>query len=279
MRSLQRFWLPLFLMLVMAPVQAQPTQQLMQQQAVDWNRLLQVAGVNDVLDQADAMIKQEMANLQNAPLGFDKLELKQLRHRFDARLGSAQLKQAVVADLKRRISPDQARKLAAVLNSPRYRFLQSLQTQLADPNVREDMRAYKVQVKDQAPNPSRVSLLENLNTSLEQSTLEADLKVALRKQLLITVSEMKTRETYSDAMLDQQLAGYRQEVKENISQNALYAYLYLYKHTPSDQVQDLVTSLHSPSYEKFMHVCRDAIRASFELARQQLRQDLRVAAK
>ena len=274
MRSALRLMLPLLLMLVIVPVRAQS-----EAPPVNWNTLLRAAGVNDVLDQADGMIQQEIANLQNAPLGFNKQELAQLRQQFKVRLGSAQLKKAVLASLQRRMSPEQARQLVLVLQSPHYRFLHSLQTRLANPDVREDMRSYKVQVKENAPNPGRVSLLSNLDASLEQSSLEAELKVALRKQLLITVSEIKTRETYSDAMLDQQLAGYRQEVSDTISQNALYAYLYLFKHTPSSQVQDLVTSLQEPSYEQFMKVCREAIHSSFQLARQQLRQDLRVAVK
>ena len=245
--------------------------------AQPWRSLLDAAGVSALLAQTDSLINQEVSNLEKTPLGFTPAELKILREQLLRRLGPQRLQADIVSRLQQHMTAAQQQELLAMLQSPRVRFMQTLQAQLDDSRVREAMRSYKVQVKENAPNPRRVELLENLDSSLQQTSLEAELKVELRKQLLATVTQLKTHESFSESMLDDQLEEYRRDVEGKISRNALYAYLYLFKRTPSSQLQDLIRHYNSPAYEQFMALCHDTIQVSFRTAREQLLQDWRVA--
>ena len=245
--------------------------------AIDWPALLDATGVSEILDQSNGLIGQEVANLEKAPLGFTAEELTALQMNFRFRLGSERLKQDLVAQLQQKLSADQARQLQHLLQSPRVQFLQTLQAQLNDDAVREAMRSYRVQVQESAPSANRVELLSTLDQTLRQSALETDLKVELRKQLLVTVSQLKSHESIPESMLDEQLRPYRQDVEQQISKNALHAYLYLFKRTPSPQLQDLITSLDQPAFDSFMSICQSTLLDSFRAARTQLQQDMRLA--
>lgn len=245
--------------------------------AGDWNLLLDASGVSDILDQANSLIEQEIANLDKAPLGFTAAEIAVLNRNFRSRLGSERLRRDIIQRLQAALPADQTVALQTLLQSPRVQFLQTLHAGMSDDAVREAMRSYRAQVRESAPSASRVELLGTLDAALGQTALETSLKVELRKQLLVTVTRMKTNESFSETMLDDQLSGYRQDVEQQISENALYAYLYLFKRTPSRQVQDLIVSLDQPAFDLFMSVCQDALRDSFQTAREQLLQDLRLA--
>lgn len=245
--------------------------------AMRWKMILDAAGVSAVLAQTDELINQEVANLKKTPLGFTTAELQELRQRLLQRLGHEQLQADVIARVQAGLDPQQQQSLQKLLLSPRTRFMQTLQAQLNDAVVREAMRTYKVQVKENAPASHRVELITQLDDSLQQTALETELKVELRKQLLVMVTQLKTNETFSESMLDEQLTAYRRDVEDAISRNALYAYLYLFKRTPTPQVEAIIASYNQPAYEQFMALCHDAVQASFRVAREQLLNDMRIA--
>ena len=242
-----------------------------------WQAVLDAAGVSAVLAQTDLLINQEIANLKKTPLGFTSTELQTLRQQLLNHLGPEQLQADIIARLQQELNAQQQQNLQSLLHSPRTRFLHTLQAQLDDAVVREAMRSYKVQVNEKAPSNQRVELVTQLDDSLQHTALETELKVELRKQLLAIVSEMKTDETVSESLLDAQLEQYRRDVEDGISRNAVYAYLYLFKRTPSPDVQALITSYHNPDYLKFMTVCQNTLQDSFRAARQQMLQDGRLA--
>lgn len=247
--------------------------------ATNWPLLLDDSGVADILDQANHLIGQEVANLEKAPLGFSPQQLAALQQSFRTRLGSEQLKQDVIQRLQQQLEPAHARQLQTLLQSPRMKFLQTLQAQLNDDVVRQSLRTYRVQVREATPNSDRLELLTTLDDTRRLSALETALKVELRKQMLVTVTQMETQETVPENLLDAQLQQYRQDVAQQISRNALDANLYLLKRTPSAQVQDLISSLEQPAFEHFMAICQTAIQDSFRAAREQLQHDLRLAAE
>lgn len=242
-----------------------------------WQALLDVAGVSTVLAQTDLLINQEVANLEKTPLGFSAVELQRLRQQLLDHLAPEQLQADIIARLQQDFDPQQRQNLQTLLQSPRTRFLHTLQAQLNDDAVREAMRSYKVQVTEKAPNHHRLQLITKLNDSLQHSALETELKVELRKQLLALVAQLKTDETFSESQIDAQLESYRRDVEDSISRNAVYAYLYLFKRTPSPDVQALITTYHDPVYLQFMSLCQESLQTSFRNARQRMLQDSRVA--
>lgn len=277
MKDQARCMKPVLLMLLLwsactLPVFADPLDD-----ARRWQTLLDVAGVSTVLAQTDLLINQEVANLQKTPLGFNATELQALRQQLLDYLAPEQLQADIIARLQQRFDPQQQQSLQALLQSPRTRFLHTLQAQLDDAVVREAMRSYKVQVNEKAPNNHRVQLVSQLNDSLQHTALETELKVELRKQLLALVTELKTDETFSESQIDAQLQQYRRDVEDSISRNAVYAYLYLFKRTPSPDVQALITTYHDPVYLQFMALCQESLQTSFRNARQRMLQDSRLA--
>lgn len=247
------------------------------QAAVAWDQYIESSGVSVVLDQANGLIEQEIRNLEKAPLGFTPDQLTTIRDQLREHLGSERLKRDIASRLQRDFSPQQLQQLSAVLGSRSLRQLQGLQQQLEDAEVRQAMRSYRIKVKEQSPNEMRLQLITALDQQLQQSTLETELKVELRKQLLATVSQLKTSETFSEAMLERQLEDYRSAVEGEISENALFAYLYLLKRTPSSTVRDLLVSLDEPAFESFMALCLDAMQDSFRDARRRINENVRLA--
>lgn len=218
-----------------------------------------------------------MANLEKAPLGFSPEELQVLRQQLLEQLGPERLQAAIIARLQQSLDHAQQLQLQAMLESPRTRFLQTLQAQLIDPAVREALRSYRVQVKANAPRDQRLALVTDLDNSLQHTALETGLKVELRKQLLATVSQWKAGDAVPEALLERQLTEYRQNTEANVSRKAVNTYLYLLKHTPSLQVQALVADYHDPLYLHFMSLCQSAVQDSFRAARQRLLQEPRLA--
>lgn len=246
---------------------------------MDWQQMMQASGVSEVLDQANLLIDQEIRNLEKAPLGFSNEELKHMSDSFRSRLGTEKLKQDIATRLQTELSEQQTQQLQSILRSNELQTLNQLQEQLTDAEVRKAMRSYRLKVKENAPNSKRMALLSSLDEVLQQSSMETELKVELRKQLLAIVSHLKTKQIFSEDMLDAQLQDYRKEVEGEISENALYAYLYLLKRTPSSKVRDLLVSLGDPAFNQFMEICLQAMQDSFSQARQQLQQDMRLAGK
>lgn len=242
-----------------------------------WQSLLDAAGVSMVLAQTDLLIMQEVANLEKTPLGFNAAELQALRQQLLNHVGPEQLQADIIVRLQQSLDLQQQQQLQQLLQSPRTHFLQTLHTQLDDVVVREAMRAYKVQVNERAPSNARVELLTALDEALQHTALETELKVELRKQLLALVVRLKTDENFSEAQIDAQLQQYRQDVEDGISRNALYAYLYLFKRTPSLELQALVSAYDDPVYLQFMQLCQETLQTSFRNARQQMLQDRRIA--
>lgn len=251
----------------------------MSQDQADWSEYLSAFGVNDVLDQADALIDQEIRNLENAPLGFTSDELQRLSSAFSQQLGSDTLRKKVISKLQLQFDADTQRQLRSVLRSPAMKELLELQASMDDAQVRKAMRLYRMKLKELTPSEARIQLLQSLDALLQQSLLESELKVELRKQLLAAVSHLKTKESFSETLLEQQLQDYRLDVEEEISENALYAYLYLLKRTPSSKVRDLLVSLDQPAYDQFMAICLKAIQETFVQARQQLDESVRLAGR
>lgn len=235
--------------------------------SVDWLALLEATGVSTVLEQAQPLIQQEIAHLEKAPLGFSPEALQTLRQQWQERLGSTRLKQDVIARLQRQVSPEQALQVQAVVQSPRLKFLQTLQAQLGDEAVRERLRAYRVQVRETVPSPDRLTLFALLERQLGRTALETDLKVELRKQVLARVSRQEDQDAVPEALLETQLQNYRQELEQQIGRAALDEHLYLFKNTPTPQVQALVRTLDQPAFNHFLDVCREAVKDSFRAAR------------
>ncbi len=244
---------------------------------IDWPLLLDGSGVSGILAQTNDLIGQEMANLEKAPLGFTPQELSTLQQQFRARLGSDSLRQDVIARLQQQLDPEQARQLQQLLQSPRMKFLSTLQAQLNDDAVRQSLRTYRVQVRETTPNSGRLQLLTTLDDTRRLTALETALKVEMRKQMLVTVTQVKLQENVPEPLLDAQLQQYRQEVAQQLSRTALDTHLYLFKRTPSAQVQALISTLDQPAFEQFMAICQSAIQDAFRDARADLARDLRLA--
>lgn len=265
-------------LLLLAPVEsAQADPAVQGPSPAAWERLIDSSGVGQVLEQTNDLIEQEISNLEKAPLGFSAMQLETMRNQLRQRLGSEQLKQDILARLEQDFTEQQFAELQAVLASKKLHQLQMLQQQLDDADVRRAVRAYRVKVRDANPNQQRLKLLASLDQQLQQSALETELKVELRKQLLATVSHVKASETFSEAMLERQLQSYRATVEGEISENALFAYLYLLKRTPSSTVKELMVSLDQPAFDAFMELCRQSVLESFREARAEIQEDVQLA--
>lgn len=235
-----------------------------------WEPYFAATGVSAILTEFHHLIAQEIDNLSHIPMGLTTAELTQIRARFMAELHPRQLKANMSQALKQQLSLQEQSELAQVLEAKFLRQLQRLEAELAQTEVRRAMRSYQWTLKNRTPLPARVALLDDLNVSLGQSALEAELKVELRKHLLAVIATIKGGEVVPEGLLDQQLANYRDEVALQISDNARAAYLYLLKQVPSSELRNWVSVLNEPVYSRFMTICQQTLSESFRYARREL---------
>lgn len=247
------------------------------QKEVDWGQLLAASGVSEVLDQANILIEQELKNLERAPVELSSQEMSKVMGQFHKQLNSDKLKKDVIVQLQQSLSQDNVQQVQNLLQSPELQQILLVQSSVNSKKIRKSMRNYLIKMKKKPLNIKRLELVSGLDESLQQSALESELKVELRKQLLATVTQLKVNDTISEDMLDQELTGYRERVEKDTSQNAKNAYLFLLKNTPSKDIKVLHEELSHPAFYHFMAVCVQAVRESFHAARQDFRASLQLA--
>lgn len=241
--------------------------------------ILKNSGVLEIIYQMPDWIDQEMENLEATPVPFNGDELNVVRRDLESSFSSTLLKEKLMARLANRFNLQELRAINQLFKQPDVKQFQHLQAGTENDYIKADIRSYKAKLKNVTPRGSRVAMVKNLDSNLGQSKLEADLKVELRKSLLTSVSWVKSNEVLEEGTLEKELAGYRERVGEEINRNALIFYLYLFKRTPSDQLNELVGSFDEPEFSQFMALCHQEILASIKEARQNIPGNMNLAEK
>lgn len=239
--------------------------------------ILKQAGVMALLYQLPDWIDQEIQNLEATAVPFETKELEFVREDLEANFSALTLKQKLMERLSKDFNIDELRKVHHLYRQPEIKKFHSLQEGTQSEYIRADIRSYKAKLKNANPRGSRVEMVAKLDNNLKQSDLETNLKVELRKSLLMSVSWIKSQEKLNENMLDRALVSYRQRVGDEIDRNALIFYLYLFKRTPSNQLESLVSVFSEPEFVKFMGVCEDVMLSSIREARQQIPENMNLA--
>ena len=237
---------------------------------------LHEAGVYDLLEQVPELISQEIGNLK-ASMPLSRQELKSLKKNLASRLESAEINASILRYVQSRLSEEQLLAIKDILQSSHVLSFKQMQQDADNELTYGRMRSYKVKLKERAPNKNRLVLVETLDASIGQTRLETEIKVELRKNLLANVSLLKTEQVLSEALLEKQMADYRQRVGDHINENARVFYLYLFKRTPSANIRQLIGRYSNPEFEKFMAVCESAIVSVFRKARRDAYDDMKLA--
>lgn len=238
---------------------------------------LHEAGVYELLRQMPQLISQEIVNLEASAMPLTQQELAHLKTSLKGRLQTSEIKNGIISYLQSRMSEEQMLAVKKVLQAPDITRFKQLQDD-ADNDVAHDrMRSYKVQLQESSPNKARVGLVEALDSSLGQTRLETEIKVELRKNLLATVSLLKSNQALPEDVLEKELSEYRQRVGSHINENARVFYLYLFKRTPSGDIKKLISRYSAPEFETFMSLCESAIVNAFKKARRDVGNDTALA--
>lgn len=239
--------------------------------------ILKNSGVLEIIYQVPDWIEQEIDNLEATPVPFDSKELEFVREDLETGFSTASLKKQLIHRLSQSFTLEELKAINEVFKKPEVKKFQNLQEGTQSDYIKADIRSYKAKLKNVSPRGSRVEMMRNLDSSLQQSKLEADLKVELRKSLLTSVSWIKSKEVLEEKTLEQELSAYRERVGEEINSNALIFYLYLFKRTPSDQLGNLVESFNSEEFSKFMAICHEVMLSSIKEARRRIPDNIKLA--
>lgn len=239
--------------------------------------ILKQAGVMELLYQIPKWIDQELQNLEATPVPFDQQELAFIREDLESNFAASTLKQSLMAALANDFTLEELRRLRQLFKKPEVKKFHHLQEGTESEYIQADIRSYKAKLKNTNPRGARVDMVVQLDDNLKQSDMEADLKVELRKSLLTSVSWVKSNEVLEESILEKELASYRQRVGEEIDHKALIFYLYLFKRTPSNQLNQVVASFGEPEFRKFMGVCHQVMLSSIRQGRQQILENMSLA--
>ena len=239
--------------------------------------ILKNAGVLEIIYQVPDWIEQELDNLEATPVPFDGRELKTVRKDLESAFSTNALKDRLKERLSSQFTLEELTALNDIFKLPDVKQFQDLQDGTQNDYIKADIRSYKAKLKNLTPRGSRVEMVKNLEDNLQQSQLERDLKVELRKSLLTSVSWVKSNELLEEGVLEKELAGYRERVGEEINRNSLIFYLYLFKRTPSDKLNELVNSFETPGYDKFMSICHQEMLSSIQESRKKIADNINLA--
>ncbi|MDX1695567.1 MAG: hypothetical protein R3208_17515 [Ketobacteraceae bacterium] len=239
--------------------------------------IMKNAGVLEIIYQVPDWIEQEMKNLEATPVPFDHSELTSVRSELESAFSLAALKERLKLRLAEQFTFDELTALNEIFKQPGVKEFHSLQEGTRNEYIKADIRSYKAKLKNMTPRGSRVEMVKSLDENLKQSRLETELKVELRKSLLTSVSWVKSNELLKEGVLEKELSGYRERVGEEINRNALIFYLYLFKRTPSPELNELVSAFQQPDYKRFMAICHEEMLASIKEARRQIPEDINLA--
>lgn len=280
-REKRRVWLVamgLGLGLMMAGVPfseaSEPTPSVLQP-ATDIDQVLQALGVFDQMASVAGMLQSELRALQSSSL-FSPGDVSQVR-RMLSNLREDQLYEQITAAIGQQFTPDELQQLQALAQRSELRYLSTQEAQLRSPAQQEQLRLYRAQLRESPPAPKRLEWMQALDHARYHSRFETALKVSMRKSVLAAIAMVKTHQPLSEAALEQELRQYRGKLTEELQQQALNNYLYLYRKTPTESVQNTVEIYRDPLYQRLMSVCEQALVQSFRLAREKNEDTVRVA--
>ena len=200
-----------------------------------------------------------------------------MRSDLESSFASGPLKERLMTRLSEQFNLQELEQIYEIFKQPQIKKFNDLQQGAQSDYIRADIRSYKAKLKNTTPRGSRVEMVKNLDSNLFQSQLEADLKVELRKSLLTSVSWVKSAELLEEVTLDKELTSYKERVGEEINRKALIFYLYLFKRTPSSQLNQLVDAFGNPAFGKFMATCHAVMLSSVKEARQKITENMSLA--
>lgn len=228
--------------------------------------LLLTTGVFEQVAQLAERVDIELRNLEASPL-FTPAEIIQVRAQLTD-LREDTLYQQLLTSLQQQFTPEELTTLQTLSQRSELQFLVQEERKLQSSSQQEYVRLYRLQTQEAQPSSVRVDWMLALDRARYKTQFETALKVALRKSVLASVAMVKTRQPLAEASLDQELTHYRQKLNEELSQQALTTYLYLFRKTPTDTVQATVQLFQDPLYQRLMIACEQALQQSFRVARE-----------
>jgi hypothetical protein len=139
-----------------------------------------------------------------------------------------------------------------------------------DAAIRQDIHDYRIRLREHKPNASRLALIDSLVETLHHAELETSLKVELRKSLLLIASWLRYPEPIAEPLLDRELVAYRKRVAEQISEDARLYFLFMFKHTSNEELNQLISHFSQPDFQRMMQTSHQALMRSFVSARQNM---------
>lgn len=235
------------------------------QPATSLDTLLLTTGVFEQVTQLAERVDTELRNLEGSPL-FTPEEIIQVRAQLTD-LREDTLYQQLLTSIVQQFTVEELKTLQALSQRPELQFLVQEEQKLQSPSQQEYVRLYQLQTQEAQPSSVRVDWMLALDRARYKTQFETALKVALRKSVLASVAMVKTRQPLAETSLDQELSNYRQKLNEELRQQALTTYLYLFRKTPTDAVQATVQLFQDPLYQRLMTACEQALQQSFRMAR------------
>lgn len=242
-------------------------------------QLLHESGVQNLLRQLPIFIELELRNLEASSMPFSVQELARLREQLETRFSVPEIRRQVSERLLQTLDAQALTTLRDLLQQPTVEHFRALQAAMDSDDIRADIRDYRLLMRERQPQGARVELLDSLNRALHYTPLEIELKVELRKSLLANASWLKSQEIIPESLLERELASYRQRVTEQTEADARLYFLFMFKHTPSEQLSQLVRLFEHPLFAQFMQECQYGMQEMFREARaatDQLQRDLTV---
>lgn len=230
--------------------------------------ILSRSGMGGIVAQLPLWVDEEVTNLNLASIALSEDDIAGIRDHLNQYFIQAGLLQRMSDNLAKQFDGASLFTLQGLLLEPQVLDFQERLEDTERDYVRAAIRQYKAKIQSKTLKGRRVDLLRRLNSLMGLVKFEADIKVELRKQLLNAVSWVKTGNLVPEMELEQELEGYHKRLMTQLNEASQVYYLYVFRQTPTAELEQLVNVYNDPEYRQLVQQCRMIVVSEARLGRQ-----------
>jgi hypothetical protein len=229
------------------------------------DHLLLATGFVPRLEDLSALVESEINTLSGAGF-FAPGEVEQVTAEL-REVREDTLYRQLHATLSQQFSEAEWQQLRTWSETPEVTGLLAGETRLRTGEGKAERDAYLRTLKDKPPNTQRVAVMEALSDARSRVLLDTLTRIELRKNLLSAVSRAKTGKPLSESALRSELLDYDKSLRAALLTQRRDDYLFLFRHTPTPAIEDLLRRHDDKLYVRFMQISTRTLREGLSAPR------------
>lgn len=231
-------------------------------------QVLMQSGLMTALEAVALIRDEEMTKLAATHGRITEQELAAVKARLMGSVIESIILDQVERHLGKEFSIAELQMVLRNLESPSIGKAKQIQRRVDGLRFQEEIRDYRLRLKESPPRESRVQLMKQLAVVEHHNALNTMIKVEVRKSLLTSITYVKDNMIPSEKELNRQMTSFRKRVASESHNQRLEQYLYLFRATPSSEIQNVIREYEQSGLQRIVDSCEKRITKEFSIGRQ-----------